>query len=365
MTEQLLYNIAITLIPGVGDVNGKKLVAYCGGTAAVFSEKKKSLEKIPGIGTSTVNSILSQKVLTRAESEINFIERHGIQPLFYLDKAYPKRLLHCADSPMMLYYKGSADLNEQRFVGIVGTRNATTYGKNFCEQFIDDLSRSSVTIVSGLAYGIDSCAHWSSLKSGTPTIGVLGHGLDRIYPYSNKGLAERMLENGGLLTEFTSQTKPDRENFPRRNRIVAGICDAVVVIESAKRGGALITADIANSYNRDVFAVPGRVNDHYSEGCNYLIRTHRAAMVESADDIRYIMRWDEDITTQTAQTKLFREFTEEETKIIKILEGGSHAGLDDIMIKSQLPVSKIAGLLLNLEFEGIVAALPGKKFKLL
>jgi DNA processing protein len=365
MTDQLLYNIGITLIPGVGDINGKKLIAYCGGTEAVFKEKRKALERIPGIGLATVESILNHKVLQRAEDEIGFIKKYDIQPLFYLDKNYPKRLQHCTDSPMMLYYKGNASLNTQRIISVVGTRNATEYGRNFCEQLIEDLSGLSVLIISGLAYGIDSCAHRAALKFGLHTVGVLAHGLDRVYPYLNKSLADRMLDAGGLLTEFLSKTNPDRENFPRRNRIVAGMCDAVVVVESAKRGGALITANIANSYNRDVFALPGRVGDRFSEGCNFLIRTNNASMIESAADIRYIMRWDGVDTNQAKQTRLFREFSDDEAVIMQILESQNDAGLDDIMLKSQLPASKIAALLLILEFEGIVSALPGKRYKLL
>ncbi len=365
MTDQLLHKIGLTLIPSVGDVLGKKLVAYCGGPEAVFLEKRKSLEKIPGIGLLTLNNILNQKVLKRAEEEISFIEKNKIKPLFYLDKEYPKRLQHCADSPMLLYNLGKADLNQQRIVGIVGTRSATEYGKKICEQLIDGLAADNVMIVSGLAYGIDSIAHRSALKCGLPTIGVLAHGLDRIYPNVNRGMAERMLENGGLLTEFMSNTIPDRENFPRRNRIVAGMIDALVVVESAKRGGALITADIANSYNRDVFAFPGRIGDLYSEGCNYFIRTNRAVLIESADDIRYIMRWDSPKGSKNVQKKLFRDFSEDENKILGVFGQEKESTIDEIMVKSQLPVSTIAGCLLTLEFDGIISALPGKRYKLL
>lgn len=364
MNEQLIYQIGLTLIPGVGDVVGKKLVAWCGGPEAVFMEKRKALVKIPGIGNQTIESILNQKVLQRAEKEIAFIEKHKIQPLFYLDRDYPKRLQHCADSPILLYYKGSVSLNHQKIIGIVGTRNATEYGKHFCDQFVESLLEDDVLVVSGLAYGIDTCAHRSSLRVGIPTIGVLGHGLDRIYPMSNRSLATRMLENGGLLSEFTSETNPDRENFPKRNRIVAGMIDALVVIESAKKGGALITADIANSYSRDVFAIPGRVGDLYSEGCNLLIRTNRAALLETANDLRYIMGWNQKEQIASAQTRLFREFSEEEQIIIDLFKDQKDCGVDDIMLKSGFPSSRLAGLLLGLEFDGILTALPGKRYKL-
>jgi DNA processing protein len=364
MSEQLLYKIGLTLIPGVGDIGGKKLVAYCGGPEAVFREKRRQLEKIPGIGPQTIDNIVKQNVLLRAEEEIAFIEKRNIRPLFYLDKDYPKRLQHCADSPMLVYYKGSANLNQQRIIGIVGTRNASDYGKHFCERIVEELIPDQVIIVSGLAYGIDSCAHRASLKYGIPTVGVLAHGLDRIYPYSNKGMSEKMIENGGLLTEFMSQTNPDRENFPRRNRIVAGMIDALIVVESAKRGGALITAEIANSYSRDVFAVPGRIGDTYSEGCNYLIRINKAALLESAANIRYLMGWNQQSSSVSAQTKLFKEFTEDEQKIMDIFGQEKECGIDEIMLRSEFPASKLAGVLLTLEFDGIIVALPGKKYKI-
>ncbi len=365
MTDQLIHKIGLTLIPGVGDILGKKLVAYCGGPEAVFLETRKSLEKIPGIGSQTVNSILNHSVLKRAEEELIFIEKNKIIPLFYLDKDYPKRLQHCADSPLMLYYLGNGDLNQQRIIGVVGTRNATDYGKQMCEKLIEGLTTENVMIVSGLAYGIDSCAHRAALKCSLPTIGVLAHGLDRIYPNANRGIAEKMLEKGGLVTDFMSNTNPDRENFPKRNRIVAGMVDALVVVESAKRGGALITADIANSYNRDVFAFPGKVGDAFSEGCNYFIRTNRAVLVESADDIRYVMGWDKSTNNTKVQTKLFHEFTENEQIIIDAFGGEKECTIDEIMIRSQLPISKIASSLLNLEFDGIISAFPGKRYKIL
>ena len=362
MTDQLLYQIALTLIPGVGDVNGKKLIAYCGGAEAVFREKRSSLEKIPGIGRATVNSLISNGVLSKAEEEILFLTKHQIQPLFYLDKNYPKRLQHCADSPMMLYFKGEAKFNEMRMVGVVGTRNASEYGKRMCEQLIEDLVNDEVMIVSGLAYGIDAYAHRAALKFGLQTVGVLGHGLDRIYPAANKSIAERMLEQGGLLTEFLSGTTPDRENFPKRNRIVAGMIDALVVVESAKRGGALITADIANSYNRDVFAFPGRIGDTYSEGCNFLIRTNRAALIENASNLRYLMGWENQSPKQGVQTKLFRAFSDEEQLVLDAFGTGNECDIDALILHTNLHSSKLAAVLLTLEFDGVLVALPGKRY---
>lgn len=361
--HDLLYQIGITLIPGIGDISGKKLVAYCGSPEAVFSEKKAALKKIPGIGDTTVNSIINHSVFKRAETEINFTEQNGIKPLFYTDKNYPVRLLNCEDGPMMLYYKGNSDLNAGRVVAIVGTRRATNYGRNRCEEIVESLANKDALIVSGLAYGIDSCAHRKAVDLSIDTVGVLGHGLDRLYPALNRKLAEKMIEKGGLLAEFRYGTKPDRENFPKRNRIVAGMSDAVVVIESDRKGGALITAELANSYNRDVFAVPGRLGDDTSRGCNYLIKTNRAALIESGEDIAYIMGWDEKKISPKTQKQLFVQLSESEKLIYEIIRQAGEIGIDQLVIKSRLSTSKVAASLLNLEFEGVVECLPGKLYK--
>jgi len=364
MSDDLKYKIGITLIPKIGSINAKKLIAYCGGVEAVFKEKKKALMKIPGIGEGIVKNILSQAVLNRVEEEIAFIEKHKIQPLFYTDKEYPQRLLQCEDGPVMLYYKGNKPLNQKRVLAMVGTRRATSYGRIICEKIVDGLAEKGVMIVSGLAYGIDSCAHRNALKHDIATVGVLGHGLDRIYPAENRNVAEKMISNGGLLTEFMSKTNPDRENFPKRNRIIAGISDATLVVESGKKGGAIITAEIAFSYNRDVFAVPGRVEDPYSKGCNLLIKSNKAAMVESVKDLEYILGWDDVKVEQNKSPELFVNLTNDEQKIFDVLKEKEDAGIDEIMIKSKLPVSKISGVLLNLEFKGLVLSLPGKRYKI-
>ena len=305
MTDDLLYQIGISLIPGIGVVNAKKLIAYCGDAEAVFKASKKSLMKIPGMGSALANNVLNQTVLHRAEEEIKFIFQYNIKPLYYKDEAYPQRLLNCYDHPIMLYYKGNADLNEKRILAVVGTRRATTYGQNRCEEIIKGLAKKEVLVISGLAYGIDSCAHRKALYNKLPTVGVLGHGLDKLYPAQNRKLAENMLETGGLLTEYISKTIPDRENFPKRNRIVAGMSDAVLVVESDKRGGALITAEMGNSYNRDVFALPGKVGDRFSRGCNFLIKTNKAFLTESATDIAYIMGWEDREIKKKQQLELF------------------------------------------------------------
>lgn len=365
--QALLYQIALTLLPGVGDVNARKLVAYTGSPQAVFTETKAGLLRIPGMGGSTVDLIMHNRtVVERAAREVEFIVRYKVNPVFYTSPAYPERLKHCADSPVLLYTLGNADLNAPRIVSIVGTRRATEYGKEICRKLVNGLSEMGIMVVSGLAYGIDTCAHKSALDEGLPTVGVLAHGLDRVYPSLNKILAERMLECGGLVTEFPSGTNPDRENFPRRNRVIAGLADATIVIEAGVKGGALITADLANSYNRDVFAVPGRIGDPVSEGCNNLIKTNRAALVQSAKDVRYIMGWDEKNPKASAtQTRLFVQLDSDQEAIVQIFNENGDCSLDKLCLTSGMQTSKVAAALLALEFEGMIKSLPGKMYRLL
>lgn len=363
MDNKPLYQIAVTLIPGIGDISGKRLVSYCGSAEAIFKETRKSLEKISGMREVTLDALSKPyDILKRAEQEVNFIENNGIKPLFYQDSDYPRRLLQCDDSPMMLYYKGNANLNASRVVAIVGTRNVTEYGKENCANLVNDLVEEQVLVVSGLAYGVDTVAHRTAVKAGIPTVGVLGNGFQQIYPAANKKLAAEMLANGGLLTECMSGTLPDRENFPRRNRIIAGMADAVIVIESALKGGSLITADLANSYSRDVFAYPGRVMDLYSQGCNYLIRTNRAHLMESMANLRYVMRWERP-QQEGHQTTLFREYSDDEKRIMDCFGDQKVVSLDDLIVKTEMATTKLASLLLNLEFDGILMALPGKRYQ--
>lgn len=362
----MLYKIALSLIPLVGDITAKKLVSYCGSPEAVFKEKEMFLNKIPSIGSILSNNIKNQDVFKKAEEEISFIEKNNIKVLFYTDNDYPKRLNHCDDSPIILYYKGNADLNNKKIIGVVGARSATSYGKDRCEEIIKELSNLDVLIVSGLAYGIDSCAHKSSLDNNMETVGVLGHGLDKIYPSQNRELARRMIGKGGIITEFMSKTIPNRENFPRRNRIIAGMSDAIIVVEARQKSGAIITADIANSYNRDVFAVPGRTNDALSYGCNNLIKTNRAALLQSAADIKYIMGWDDNIKNKKPiQNKLFVELNPNEKNIVELLKNKDDCGIDWIFLNSKIPMSKVSAILLGLEFKGLVKTLPGKRYKLI
>jgi len=365
--ENLKYKIGISLIPGVGPVTAKKLIAYTGSVENVFSEKKSQLTKIPGIGNLIANEIINQKILQRAELEIEFIEKHNITPLFYLDKEYPQRLLNCDDSPVMLFAKGHTDFNIAKIVSIVGTRNATQNGKDWCDQFVGRLveKKHHALIVSGLAYGIDIAAHKAALKYNLPTVAVLGHGLDKVYPAVHRSAAVEIVKTGALLTEFLSHAPVDPKYFLQRNRIVAGMADVTIVVESGVKGGALVTADIASGYNKEVMAVPGRINDKYSAGCNWLIKTNKAAMIECLEDLEYLLNWD--VATKTPQVQqnlLFTNLTADEELIIAQLKNNDELFIDHLALECNLPVSKISAALLNLEFAGLIKSLPGKMYRL-
>lgn len=364
MNNQLLYGIALTLVPGVGDVNAKKLIAYCGGPEAVFKEKKKNLLHISGIGERTVDSIVRQDVLSRAEEELLFVEKNNIKILYYLNQDYPKRLQHCYDSPIIIYSKGYSDLNVGKIVGVVGTRNISEYGKALTEKIVSQLVADNVLVVSGLAYGVDTYAHNAALRNKLATAAVLAHGFQTIYPAANLGLAKRIVDSGGcLLTENISGTEPDRENFPKRNRIVAGMIDCLIVVESASKGGALITAEIANTYDREVFAFPGRIGDHYSEGCNKIIKEHKANILTDVEDIRNIMRWSENKKSVAKQMRMFRDFSQEEAMVMEVFANEDVVYLDKIITATMLSPTKIASILLSLEFDGVLSALPGKRYQ--
>lgn len=366
MDPQLKYQIALSQIPGVGGITAKKLISYCGGVEAVFNEKKAALTKIPGIGENLAKAVLGGRAFDRAEKEMQFIEKHRIRTHFFLDKDYPARLKHCEDGPILIFVKGNANLNAQRVVSIVGTRNITDYGRDKCNELVQGLLPHNALVVSGLAYGVDACAHKKALEAGLETVAVLGHGLDRIYPPLHQQLARKIVGQGALLTDFLTETKPDRENFPKRNRIIAGLCDAVIVIEAADSGGALITANIANSYNRDVFALPGRTTDPYSKGCNVLIKINKANLLESVADLEYIMGWELKKDQKKAiQPALFTELDANEEKLVDFLRKNPEAGIDFIVANVGFTVSKTSALLLGLEFKGILKPLPGKVYKLL
>lgn len=367
-SDELLYQIGLTLINGIGDSHAKNLIAYCGSAGAVFETDKSSLLKIPGVGEHVANALINGKtVLMEAEKEIRFIEDNDITTLFFTDENYPHRLKFCNDSPALLYYKGNADLNAEKIVAVVGTRQPTEYGIQQTEKFIAELKDSGILVVSGLAYGIDVLAHKKALENNLDTVGVVAHGLDRIYPSLHENVAMKMQKMGGILTDFRSGTNPDAVNFPKRNRIVAGMCDALVVVESKRDGGSLITATIANSYNKDVFAFPGRTNDPQSEGCNAFIKMNRASLMESAADLFYIMGWDTDLHTkkkESPQIPLLLSLNEEEQKIINAFTNKKQVHMDEISYASSFPVSKVSSLLLQLEFSNVIKSHPGKMYSL-
>ncbi len=363
MNEKSKYLIALGMIPRIGIITAKNLIAYTGSPEAIFKQKRSMLRKIPGIGEGLAEIIFKSDVMKKAEEELAFIKKNDIKLTTYLDENYPERLKNCVDAPLVLFHKGNANLNCRKILSIVGTRNATREGVKNCNKLIDDLAENHhpVTIVSGLAYGVDITAHKASLKKNMPTIAVLAHGLHMIYPSIHRRYAREIIDNGMIISEFSSQTSVDRNNFIRRNRIIAGLADATVVVESGAKGGALITADIANSYNRDVFAFPGRVNDQYSLGCNKLIKTNKAALIENVKDIEYVMGWEKKCD-KPVQKKIFNHFSPDEEEILSCLKEKEELTIDQIGMILNKPASKISPLMLNLEFSAAVKCLPGKVY---
>lgn len=365
MTNGLLHQIALTLVPNIGPVQARLLVEKYGDAVDVFKARKKELTAIENIGPITAANLKSFNNFAAAESEIKFIEKYRIQPLFITDKNYPQRLLHCYDPPTLLYYKGNADLNASKIISIIGTRNSTDYGRQATDNLVKELAEQQVLIVSGLAFGIDAIAHKAALQSRLPTVGVLAHGLHTIYPHQHKTLAKEIVQHGGLLTEFTHVDKPDKHNFPRRNRIVAGMADATIVMETAVKGGSMITAELANNYNRDVFALPGRVNDAKSAGCNYLIQTNKAILFTGAKELQEAMGWKQKHMAKKQQRELFIELGDDEKLIVSILGEKEMVHIDEINLRSNISSSSVAAAILNLELQNVISSLPGKMYKLL
>jgi len=365
MYTELHYRLALTLIPNIGPVQTKILLQHFD-VPDIFKAKKRELEKIEGIGNIRAESIKSFNDFSKVDEEIAFIEKYKIRPLFITDEEYPKRLLNCYDSPTLLYYKGEADLNHDKVIAIIGTRNHTNYGKQITEQLVEQLTEQNVMIVSGLAFGIDAIAHKAAVKNNLRTIGVLAHGLDQVYPSQHTGLAKEMLKGGGgLLTEFRSQSKPDKHNFPTRNRIVAGMSDATIVVETGIKGGSMITAELANNYNKDVFAFPGKVTDPKSAGCNYLISNNKASLLADARELIDLMNWEEKKRPMLKKQKeLFIELTDEERLIINILKEKKSVHIDEINLKSGLSSSSVAAAILSLELQNVVLSLPGKLYQI-
>jgi DNA processing protein len=360
--QEKIYLIALTKMPKVGPVLAKNLISYCGGVEAVFKETKKNMLKIPGIGQGFVDNWDPKFAIKEAEAELKFTQKNNITVLSYLSDDYPKRLSNFDSSPIVLYYKGTSNLNHHRTVAVVGTRQPSEYGRTMCDRLIAGLLPYNVLLVSGLAFGVDAAAHRKCVDVRIPTIGVLGHGLDRIYPAEHKQLSNKMIENGGVLSEFPSGTNPDRENFPMRNRIIASMSDVVIVIESKRKGGSIITAEFANEYNKDVFAVPGPVTEELSEGCNKLIKQNKAHLIESAADIAYIMRWEEIDAGKVIQKQLFVELDDVETIMVGHIRDNKELAIDALTYKMGMTPSEVSSLLLGLEFKGMIKTLPGKKY---
>ncbi|MCP2026377.1 DNA processing protein [Flavobacterium sp. HSC-32F16] len=361
--QELFYLLALLKVDGVGDIMAKKLLTNCGKAEAVFKTNVNQIAAIDGVGTVLLKNLKDKSIFEKANQELEFIKKNKIEVSYFQDENYPDRLKHCFDSPVLLFSGGTINLKNKKIISIVGTRQITSYGTEFCRKLIEDLAPLDPVIVSGFAYGVDIVAHQAAIDYNLQTIGVLAHGLNQIYPKTHKKYMSKMEENGGFITEFWSDSNPDKEKFVRRNRIVAGMTEATIVIESADRGGSLITANMANEYNRDVFAVPGRVTDKYSQGCNSLIKTQKANLLTNAADLIYMLNWDIKEKFKPIQKQLFVELEPEEQKIYDFLQKNGKELLDIIAIKCDFPIFKMSALLLNMELKGLIRPLPGKLFE--
>lgn len=365
MSEQeLIYLLALQKVPNIGDISAKKLLRTLGSAEAIFKSNKKELKLIEGFGDLKINSIHDSLYMEEAEQELLFIEKENIEVRYFEDRNYPDYLKHCIDAPILLFQKGNIDLAHKKIISIVGTRKVTTHGVAFCEQLIEELAPLNPVIVSGFAYGVDICAHKAAMAQGLQTIGCLAHGLDQIYPKAHAKYENEVMNHGGFMTDFWSGSYFDRKNFLKRNRIIAGLSEATIVIESAEKGGSLVTADIANSYNREVFAVPGRNTDQLSKGCNNLIKTQQARLLTSVADLVYVLNWD--IRDQKKQqTQLFVELSTEEQFVFDTLKKLGKSEVDVLALQCKLPTFKLNPILLGLELKGVVRPLPGKQFEVI
>ncbi|SFC54124.1 DNA-processing protein DprA [Flavobacterium phragmitis] len=361
--QELFYLLALLKVDGVGDIMGKKLLHSFGNAESIFKAKNSQLAAVDGIGSVLLKNLKDKSVFDKAEKELSFIKNNTIQTSFFQDESYPERLKHCLDGPILIFTAGNLNLKNRKIISIVGTRQITSYGTEFCRKLIEDLAPLDPVIVSGFAYGVDIVAHQAAIDHNLQTIGVLAHGLNQIYPRSHKKYMAKMEENGGFITEFWSDSNPDKEKFVRRNRIVAGMSEATIVIESADKGGSLITANMANEYNRDVFAVPGRVTDKYSQGCNNLIKTQKASVLTNVADLIYMLNWDIKEKPKPIQKLLFVDLEPEEQKVYDFLQVNGKELLDIIAIQCDFPIFKMSGILLNMELKGLIRPLPGKLFE--
>lgn len=362
--DEVIAILRLQSIPNIGDITAKKLIGSCGSPWAIFSDKLSALLKIDGIGRHTLKGLMDTEHLEAAQREYEFIKGQDIRLHYFMDDSYPNYLKHCIDGPILLFSSGDISLEHKKIISVVGTRNITSYGTVFCERLIEELAPLDPIIVSGFAYGVDICVQRAAIRNGLQTIGCLAHGLNQVYPKIHSQYMAEIEKNGGFFTEFWSSSQPERENFLKRNRIIAGMSEATIVVESAEKGGSLVTADIANSYNRDVFAVPGRAKDKYSIGCNNLIKQQKAQMLTSAADLIYMLGWEmEERPLPVVQKQLFVELNEMETDIYNYLQKGGKQMLDSIAIDCKLPIFKVSSTLLNMEMMGVVRPLPGKLFE--
>jgi DNA processing protein len=362
--EKLLAILRLQKCKAVGDILAKKLIVNVGDVSQIFKEKATSLSKINGIGNHVLKHLFDEKNVKLAAEELKYVQENRIAYSYFLEDDYPTNLQHCIDSPILLFQDGNIDFSNQKIISIVGTRNMSSYGRDFCNQLVKDLAQYNPIIVSGFAYGVDICAHKAAVKNNLQTVAVLAHGLDEIYPKVHKKYINQVSENGGFLTEFWHNETPLRENFLKRNRIVAGISKATIIIESAAKGGSLVTADIANSYDKDVFAVPGRTTDLYSKGCNNLIKNNRAFLLNSAEEIVKMLNWDLYEKPKVIQKQLFLDLDEKEQKIYDLLHEKGKQMLDVISLECNIPIYQLSAILLQMELKGVSKPLPGKMFEL-
>lgn len=370
MEERQLYALALAAAPGLGLIGKRKLVDEWGSPVELFRNRKELARRVAHVPRKFVEALDDARLLSHAEEELAFAEKNHIRCLAFDDEDYPARLRECDDAPLALFYRGNVSLNKLKVINMVGTRRATAYGQDICRRFLADLAClcPDVLVVSGLAYGIDIHVHRAALQNRFDTVGVLAHGLDRMYPAQHRRTAIEMMEQGGLLTEFESGTNPDRQNFVRRNRIVAGMSDATIVVESASKGGALITAELAESYHRDCFAFPGRIDDEFSAGCNNLIKMNRAMLIASAEDFVNAMLWDDGRPKAKAavQQELFPELDEDEQRIVRLLKKAPDGmQINGLVVAAAIPVHKMSALLFELEMKGVVRVLAGGVYRLM
>jgi DNA processing protein len=363
MEDEWLHRIALTLIPTLGPVRIKNLIEHFGNATAALNSSRKEWLRVPQMTEAACKEMKNKQVLEEAAKEWQWINEHAITPLFLTDPNYPHRLRQCYDPPALLFYKGSASLNHPRMLSIIGTRNSSSYGKQVTEELMEKLKGANVTIISGLAFGIDAIAHRSAMQKNVPTIGVLAHGLNTIYPWQHQHLATEMCTHGGLLTEFNSSALPEKHQFPRRNRIVAGLSDATLVVETAVKGGSMITAELAFQYNRDVFAVPGKIYDRNHSGCLQLIKQNKAILYTSPTALMDWLGWQETKPTPAHQQSLFEHFSADETYIVSCLSPTNGISIDELMISTGWQTSRLAAILLQLELKQAVRCLPGKRFE--